>query len=342
MEPLVEVVPNISEGRRNDVIEVLTAVVDGARDAWLLDHTSDADHNRSVITLAGTPDGAVAAMEALIGMAIERIDMRTHQGQHPRIGAVDVVPFVPLGGSSLRECVALAHRLGRSISERHGLPVYLYGAATSDAQGRPLAAIRRPGFEGLVEALARPDGAPDFGPVRPHPTAGAVAIGARGPLIAYNIQLATTDIAVARRIAARVREQGGGLARVQALGLYLPGEGRAQVSMNILDHVRTPLWRVWEEVARLAAAEGVPIADSELVGLAPAAALDAVADHLDVSLPPGRRTADEAPSDPASERRRSEAAAWLRLRDYSSARLLETRLATALGAARAAKVSHTA
>ena len=318
MEPLVEVVPNISEGRRRAVVRGLAAAVAQVPGAWLLDHTSDADHHRSVITAVGTHAGALTAMEALVAGAIERIDMRAHRGQHPRIGAVDVIPFVPLRGSSLTDCVALARRLGRSLAERHELPVYLYGAAATGPHPRRLAALRKPGFEGLGEALGGPDGAPDFGPPRPHPTAGAVAVGARDVLIAWNIQLATTDVSVAREIAGRVRERGGGLPGVQALGLLLAREGHAQVSMNLLDHVTTPLWRVWEEVGAMAASRDTRVLDSELVGLVPAAALDAVADHV------------EAPIELAAEARWAAAAAWLRLRDFSASRVLEARLGQVL------------
>jgi glutamate formiminotransferase / 5-formyltetrahydrofolate cyclo-ligase len=328
VEPLVEVVPNISEGRRTRLIESLAAVVDRAPGVWLLDRTSDADHNRSVLTAAGTPGGALTAMEALFDAAVGRLDMRRHQGQHPRIGAVDVVPFVPLRGTRLADCVALARRLGRSVAERHGLPVYLYGAAAPGSHPRRLAALRRPGFEGLADALAGPGGAPDYGPARPHPTAGAVAIGAREVLIAWNIQLATTDVAVARGIAATVRESGGGLPGLQALGFLLARERHAQVSMNILDPLTTPLWRVWEEVGRLAASAGVRVVDSELVGLVPARALDAVADHLGTPGPGPLGGAGTA--GPVDERRWADAAAWLRLRDFSAARVLEARLAQVL------------
>jgi glutamate formiminotransferase len=308
----VEAVPNLSEGRRADVIERLAAAAD-APAAYLLHRTSDADHGRTVLTVAGEPDGVARSMGSVVAAAVESIDMRRHAGVHPRIGAVDVVPFVPLERMSMVDAVDLARAVAATIAERHDLPVYLYAEAATSPARRILADVRRPGFAGLSGWMATPEGRPDFGPARPHPTAGATVVGARPVLIAWNVQLKTPDVAVARRIAARIRERDGGLAGIQALGFHLEDGGVAQVSMNVLDHSTTPLWRVWERVEELAASEDVALRDSELIGLVPRAALADVADHIGV-----RSSSDED--------RLVSAAAWLRMRDFALDRILEIRL----------------
>lgn len=319
MAELVECVPNVSEGRDRDSVDAIARAVSGTAGVTLLDRTSDRDHDRSVLTFAGGSTAVMEAMSAAAAEAIERIDMRRHHGQHPRLGAVDVVPFVPLGETTMRVCVELARSFAEALADRHGLPVFLYAEAATRPERRTLADIRRPQFEGLAEALAKPGGEPDFGPRLPHPTAGATVVGARPFLIAWNIDLRTAERDVAKRIAKAIRERDGGLARVQALGLYLEDRGRAQVSMNLLDHSVTPLWRVFEAVERLARAEGVGIAESELIGLAPSSAFLDVADHLgsDASRPP--------------ESRMAEAAAWLRVRDFQPHMAFELRLAAAAG-----------
>ena len=251
---------------------------------FLLDQTMDRDHNRSVITFAGAAAAVTDAMEAAVALAIERIDMNEHEGQHPRIGAVDVIPFVPLGETTMDECIELARAFGKRLAERFELPVFLYAKAATRPDRVVLADIRRPQFEGLREQIGLPGQGPDFGPAKLHPTAGAVAVGARPFLIAYNINLETADIDVAKRIAKLVRESSGGLPRVQALGLYLDDLGVAQVSMNLLDHSVTPIWKVWQAVAEAARAEGVELRESELIGLCPLAALVEVADHIGVPL----------------------------------------------------------
>jgi glutamate formiminotransferase len=315
---LVECVPNFSEGRRVEVVDAVAAAVTGTPGVQLLDSTSDADHNRSVLTLAGEPDAVAEAMEEAVAVAVQLIDLRGHEGQHPRIGAVDVVPFVPLGDSTMDECVALARRFGARIAARFELPVYLYAAAATRPDRVVLADVRRPQFEGLRERIGDPDREPDFGPARVHPSAGAVAVGARPFLIAYNIELASNDVELAKRIARRVRESSGGLPRVQALGLYLEELACAQVSMNLLDFTITPLWAVWDAVRALAANEGVELQDSELIGLAPLAALISVADHIDV------------PAEAPVEARITAAAEWLRIRDFEPTMALELRLAAAM------------
>lgn len=317
MTRLVECVPNFSEGRRHEVVDAIAAAVVGTDGAQLLDQTSDVDHNRSVLTFAGPAEAVVAAMDAAVARAIELIDMNRHDGQHPRIGAVDVIPFVPLGDTPMEDCVALARDFGRGIAARFELPVYLYARAATRPDREVLADIRRPQYEGLRELISQPEHAPDYGPARLHPTAGAVAVGARPFLIAYNINLESADVELAKRIARRVRERSGGLPRVQALGLHLEDLGCAQVSMNLLDHTVTPMWLVWETVGSLARAEGVQLRESELIGLAPLAALVEVADHARV------------PADLPVEERTRRAAEWLRIRDFHPAMALETRLAAA-------------
>lgn len=318
MARLVECVPNFSEGRRSDVVDQLAAAVAATPEVHLLDRTSDVDHNRSVLTFAGPPQPVMAAAEAAVAVALRRIDMTAHEGQHPRIGAVDVVPFVPLGDSTIDECVGLARRFGQRIAERFELPVFLYARAATRPDRVVLADLRRPQFEGLRELIAQRGREPDFGPSALHPTGGAVAVGARPFLIAYNINLASPDVDLAKRIARRVRESSGGLPRVQALGLPLEELGCAQVSMNLLDFSVTSLWLVWETVRGLAADEGVEIRESELIGLAPLAALRDVADHIG------------APADRPVEARLRAAAEWLRIRDFRPDMALELRLAEAM------------
>lgn len=318
MNDLVECVPNFSEGRRSEVVDAIAERVMATRGVHLLDRTSDRDHNRSVLTFAGPATAVTDAMEGAVDEAIRLIDMNGHEGQHPRIGAVDVIPFVPLGESTIDDCVQLAREFGERIADRFDLPVYLYAKAAQRPERVVLADIRRPQFEGLQELIKTPEYRPDFGPARLHPTAGAVAVGARPFLIAYNINLESTDIEVAKRIARLVRESSGGLPRVQALGLYLDDLQCAQVSMNMLDHTVTPVWQVWETVRDAAGAEGVELRESELIGLIPLAALVEVADHIGVS----RDLADEAGI--------TEAARWLKVRDFDSSMALELRLAAAL------------
>jgi glutamate formiminotransferase len=324
MARLVECVPNFSEGRATAVLDAIAAAISSTPGVHFLDRTSDRDHNRSVLTFAGPVDPVAAAMEAAVAVALDRIDLRTHQGQHPRMGAVDVIPFVPLGEMTMEDAVELARSFGARIAERFDIPVYLYANAATRPDRIVLGDIRKPQYEGLLELIATdPDRIPDFGPRRLHPTGGAVAVGARPFLIAYNINLESTDLALAKRIAAAVRERGGGLPRVQALGLWLGDLGVAQVSMNLLDHSVTPIWRAWEAVRDLAAEAGVELRESELIGLAPLAALTEVADHIGV------------PADLPVEARITEAARWLKVRDFRPTMALEIRLARAEEEARA-------
>ena len=280
----IESVPNISEGRRVSVVERIAAAVSAVPGVRLLDRTSDADHNRSVITFAGARPAVREAALALVGAALREIDLRTHTGAHPRLGAVDVLPFVPLAATTMEECVTLAHEVGREVAARHAIPVYFYGRAALHAERERLADIRRPQFEGLAAVIATTH-LPDAGPARVHPTAGAIVVGARPPLIAFNVELDTTDLALARRIAREIRASSGGLPALQALGLLLGAPPRVQVSMNLLDHERTGLVTAFDAVASRARAAGVRVVRSELIGLVPAAAFAAGLTAERIGLP---------------------------------------------------------
>jgi len=268
---LVECVPNFSEGRRIEVIDALTEVVQKSPGVYLLDRHSDADHNRSVLTFAGPPQATADAAFEAIALAAREIDLDRHTGEHPRIGATDVVPFIPLGDSTMEECIELARRLGRRVGEQLGIPVYLYEAAATRPDRMNLENIRRGQYEALKESISSdPDRAPDFGPARVGP-AGATVIGARPFLIAFNVYLATGDVSAAKAIAKVIRFSSGGLPFVKALGLLV--EGRAQVSMNLTDFTQTSVPRVVEMIRQEAANRGTSIHHSELVGLIPQAAL---------------------------------------------------------------------
>ncbi len=276
MAPLLEFVPNFSEGKDRRVVDAIVAAMTGVAGVKCLGVELDASHHRAVVTLAG-PAGAVADA-AFVGCkeAMARIDLRHHRGEHKRMGAMDVCPFVPLAGATMADAVATAEAVGERIGRELGLPVFLY----ADAARRPgrvkLGDFRNKEFEGLMGLVGSdPEFAPDFGPVRMHPTAGAVAVGARRFLIAYNVNLATADVQVAKDIAKAVREKDGGFAKVQAMGFFLDDKQLSQVSMNLLDFETTSIRTVFDKVAELAKARGVEVAESELIGLAPAAALDA-------------------------------------------------------------------
>ena len=278
VDKLIECVPNFSEGRRPEVVSAIVDVMRG-QGVTVLDVHSDAAHNRSVVTVVGSPEQVLEAAFAACREAARLIDMEQHRGEHPRIGATDVIPLVPFEGTSLDECVGWARQLGRRIGEELGIPVYLYGAAATRPDRVRLADVRRGEYEGLKEAIALPERHPDFGPARLHPRAGAVAVGARPFLIAFNVNLACEDLGVARAIARAVRESSGGLPAVQALGLQRE-DGSVQVSMNLLDYRRTSLPAVYERVVEEARRRGVEVSGSELVGLAPAEALLDVVRHF--------------------------------------------------------------
>ena len=304
--PIIECVPNFSEGRRTDVIATIIETVRRSGPVHILDHSSDANHNRSVLTLAGEPGVVRTAVETLVKVCVEQIDLTKHQGGHPRMGAVDVVPLVPIRGLEMKDCAALAREIGETIASRHDLPVFLYEEAATAEHRRNLAAVRKGEFEGFSEKITDPAWKPDFGPARVHPTAGCVAVGARAFLIAYNINLATADVEVAQRIGKAIRHSSGGLRFVKAMGVTLEDRGITQVSINMTDFRRTPLHRVFEMVRSEAARYGVSICGSEIVGLVPQDALLQTADfYLKLEgFDPGRvfeRRLEEA----AAEKNRS-------------------------------------
>lgn len=297
---IVECIPNFSEGRDAAVVDAIVAAIEAVEGVYLLRRESDVDHNRSVVTFAGEPEAVVEAAVRGVAVAAERIDLTRHAGQHPRMGAADVVPFVPIENVTMAECVALARTAGERVWAETGVPVYLYEESAVVPEHRDLADIRRGQFEKirdtvLAEALRKPDiGGPGV-----HPTAGIAAVGARKPLVAFNVWLGTTDVAVAKRIARAVRHTSGGLRYLKALGFELTSRGVVQVSMNLVDYTRTPMHHVFEMVKREAERYGVPVVGTELIGLVPQDALLAAAEF------------------------------YLRLNDFDSSRVLENRLLAA-------------
>jgi glutamate formiminotransferase / formiminotetrahydrofolate cyclodeaminase len=275
---LVECVPNFSEGRRPEVVEAIVAAVTSVPNIYLLDREMDADHNRAVLTIVGPPESIGPAALRGVEAATKLIDLTKHTGGHPRIGATDVVPFVPIRGVSIDECVQIAREVGRQIAEKFKIPVYLYEAAALRPERTNLENIRKGQFEGLrAEIETNPERKPDFGEPRIHATAGAVVVGARKPLIAYNINLNTPDIAIAKQIAKRIRFSSGGFPCVKAMGVLLQDRNQAQVSMNLTDYETTSVEVVFNAVRREAEAAGVQVVGSEIVGLIPQKALDQVA-----------------------------------------------------------------
>ena len=295
MRKIVECVPNFSEGRRKEVIDRIVEAVATVPDVHVLDVQSDANHNRTVVTFAGEPEAVEEAAFRGIQEAAELIDMDLHRGEHPRMGAADVVPFVPIKNVTMEDCVAIVRRVGERVGRELDIPIYLYEEAATRPERRNLADVRRGEYEGIkTEIETRPEREPDFGP-RHVGKAGATAIGARPPLIAYNVYLGTDDVEIAKAIARAVRHSSGGLRYVKALGLLV--KGRAQVSMNLTDYRQTPVHRVVEMIRREAERYGVSVVESELIGLIPNEAL-------------------------------AEAAAfYLQLGDFSSHQILENRLA---------------
>ncbi len=281
---LVECVPNFSEGRDPRRIAALASAIASVRGSRVLHCTSDRDHNRTVITFSGEAESVLESAVRAAARAAELIDLNNHSGVHPRLGALDVLPFVPLGATTLADCAALAHRAGQRIWQELHIPVYFYQAAALQPERTQLEQVRKGQFEGLRERVLTDQGKrPDVGGPALHPSAGAVCVGARGILIAYNINLATTDLAVAKSIARAIRASNGGFPGVKALGVPLASRRQVQVSMNLTDFNVTPPHVVFAEVSRLAAAAGVAVAESELIGLIPAKALEmAFAHHLNL------------------------------------------------------------
>lgn len=301
MAKIVECVPNFSEGRDAGKVDALVAAMSGVSGVYVLDREMDADHNRSVVTLAGEPEAVAEAAVRGVGKAAELIDLTQHHGAHPRLGAADVVPFIPVEGVTLDDCVGWARRVGREIWERYRIPVYFYEAAAARPDRVNLEEVRRGQFEGLrEEVLVNPGRSPDVGEPRLHPTAGATIVGARKFLIAYNINLATPDVALAKQIAKAIRYSSGGLRYVKAMGVDLAARDLAQVSINLTDFEQTPIHRVFEMVRSEAARRGVTIAGSEIVGLVPRRAIEMTAEF------------------------------YAQLENFSSDQVLENRLAAAL------------
>lgn len=282
---LVECVPNFSEGRDLEIVDAIAAVVAGMPGVLLLGRESDLDHNRSVLTFVGPPEAVREAAVQAVEVAAQRIDLTRHVGVHPRIGAADVVPFVPLAGVTMDDCVRLAHRAGAEIWERARVPVYFYEFASVSPVGRPLEDVRRGGFAGLLEQSVRDEArAPDLGGPRLHPTAGASAVGARRILVACNANLETADLGIAKRIARTIRASSGGFPYVKALGLELPTKGQVQVSMNLTHFEETPLATVFRAIERQAADAGVRIAETEIIGFVPQKALQGAERFVDLCV----------------------------------------------------------
>ncbi len=281
MSKLVECVPNFSVGNDPEVLQKIIAPFIATEGSKLLDYSADKDHNRAVVTVLGEPEAVKSAMVASAGAAIAHIDMTKHRGEHPRMGAIDVVPYIPVKNFSMEEAVSLARQTAKELAEKYGLPIYLYEKAASAPERENLANIRRGEFEGMSEKIKRPDWIPDFGPAQVHPTAGVTAVGARMPLIAFNINLGTDNLELANSIAKCIRHISGGLRYVRALGVELKERRIVQVSINMTDFTKTSLYRVFELVRLEALRRGVPIVGSQIVGLTPMEALiDASAYYL--------------------------------------------------------------
>ena len=267
---IVECVPNFSEGRNAETVRALLDAVQAVPGVALLDHTMDVDHHRAVLTFAGAPEAVSDAAFQAAKTATALIDLRRHQGGHPRVGATDVIPFVPLRGVTMKDCAAVARQVGERIGRELGIPVFLYEQAAARPDRARLETIRLGGLDGLAHRLATdPDWTPDFGPCRLHPTAGATVVGARRILVAFNVNLKTTDLDVAKAVAQAVRQSSGGLAHVKAIGVPLAGRGLVQVAMNLVNIEETPVHVAFEAVRREAEQRGVRVAGSELIGLVP-------------------------------------------------------------------------
>ncbi|WP_422447334.1 glutamate formimidoyltransferase [Thermoanaerobacterium sp. DL9XJH110] len=279
MKSVVECIPNFSEGRRKEVIQAIAEAIRSIEGVRLLDCSSDRNHNRSVLTFIGEPEAVKEAAFLSAEKAAELIDMTKHSGEHPRMGAVDVIPFVPVRGITMAECVRLSRELGERIASELSIPVFLYEESATRPERRNLADIRRGEFEGMAQKIKQPEWAPDFGKPEIHPTAGVVAVGARMPLIAFNVNLGTSDINIAKKIAKVIRESGGGLRNCKAIGVMLEDRNLAQVSMNMTNYEKTSLYRAFELIRVEAQRYGVNIVGSEIVGLTPMNALIDVAKY---------------------------------------------------------------
>lgn len=275
----MECVPNFSEGRDLEKIERIVQPFRAKEGVKLLDYSNDEDHNRLVVTVVGRPEELKNALLEAISVAVKEIDLRTHKGQHPRMGAVDVVPFIPIRGCTMEDADKLAHETGESIATLYNVPVILYEKSASSPERQNLAAVRKGEFEGMTEKLAKPEWKPDYGPCAPHPTAGVVAVGARMPLVAFNINLNTPSLEIAHSIAKKIRFIGGGLRYCKAMGVELKDRGITQVSINMTDYTRTALYQAFEMVRYEARRYGVSIVGSEIIGLVPMQALVDTAEY---------------------------------------------------------------
>lgn len=284
MSQLIQCVPNFSEGRDEKVIEGLLDVAQSVEGVTLIDASSDASHHRTVVTLIGNPVGIEEVAVRLMRYAVEQIDLTAHQGEHPRMGAMDVCPLIPLKGITTEECVEVAKRIGERASEGLALPIFLYEAAASVPERRNLARIRKGEFEGMTQKLQQPEWQPDYGPSVPHPTAGVTAVGVRQPLVAFNVNLNTADLSIAQEIARTVRGSSGGFKHCKAIGVMLEDQQIAQVSMNMTDTQQLPLYRVFECIKLEAKRYGVSVLSSEIIGLTPGQALaDSAAYYLQLN-----------------------------------------------------------
>ena len=283
MKKILECVPNFSEGRDLEKIEKIVEPFRAKEGVKLLDYQNDEDHNRSVVTVVGEPEALKNAVVESMGVAVELIDMRTHEGQHPRMGAIDVVPFIPVKNVSVQEAVDISKATAKLAAEAYNLPIFLYEQSAARPERQNLAAIRKGQFEAMAEKLKQPDWAPDFGPARVHPTAGVTAIGARMPLVAFNVNLDTNRLEIADQIAKNVRHISGGLRYCKGIGIELKDRGIVQVSMNMTDYTKTALYRVVELIKIEARRYGVNVVGSEVIGLVPMEALiDAAVYYLGV------------------------------------------------------------
>ena len=273
MDKIIQSVPNFSEGRDLQKIEQIVDCFRAKADVKLLDYSSDKDHNRSVVTIIGEPEAVKNAVIEAIRKSVELIDMTQHRGQHPRMGVVDVVPFIPIINVTDEEAIALSKEVAQTVAERFDLPVYLYEKSASAPHRENLASVRKGEFEGLAEKMQQPDWQPDFGKSAPHPTAGAIAIGVRKPLLAYNVNLGTGDLEIAKAISRKVRHIGGGLRHCKAMGVALQERGIVQVSMNLTDFTQTAIYQAQEMIRMEANRYGVPIVGAEIIGLIPMQAL---------------------------------------------------------------------
>ena len=279
MNQIIECVPNYSEGRDKEKMEKILDCFRGKDGVKLLDYSNDINHNRMVVTVVGEYEPLKKAVIESVGKAVELIDLNKHEGQHPRMGAVDVIPFIPIRNASMEECVALSKEVGEEIANKYNFPVFLYEKSASAPHRENLAAIRKGEFEGMAEKIHEPEWHPDFGPAERHATAGTVAVGARMPLVAYNINLNTNRLDIANNIARKIRHINGGFRFVKAMGVDLADRGIVQVSINMTDFTRTALYRVFETVKFEAQRWGVTIAGSEIVGLVPMAAIVDTAEY---------------------------------------------------------------